>query len=112
MSEMIESPSKWDLLRMCGEWATKLYDESMVNRFNKIGKRYGVQVEKTKILENPVVQADGIFEPPWGAKYTEIHSLKITPEMRQAIGATKFHPFADLPDPSILKNSTDLMLKR
>ena len=28
-----------------------------------------------------------------------VHSLKITPEMRQAIGAAKFHPFADLPGP-------------
>jgi hypothetical protein len=94
-----------------GEWANKLYDESMVNRFNKIGKRYGVQVEKTKILENPVVQADGVFEPPWGAKYIEIHSLKITPEMRQAIGATKFNPFADLPGPSILSGAEEARKK-
>ena len=74
-------------LKVGGEWATKLYDESMVNRFNKIGKRYGVQVEDLDIAQ--------------GTKHPEayVHSLKITPEMRKAIGGSKFHPFADLPGP-------------
>jgi hypothetical protein len=81
-------------LKVGGEWANKLYDESMVNRFNKIGKKYGVQVEKMKI------------GAPKGWAYSNtsdevtVHSLKITPEMRKSIGAAKFHPFADLPGPT------------
>jgi hypothetical protein len=116
-------------LKVGGEWATKLYDESMVNRFNKIGKRYGVQVEKTKIateiqttsyeavrsLSSPgwtVMSSEGLISSPTFPTMKEaqtyadslgitkpitVHSIKITPEMRKAIGATKFHPFADLP---------------
>lgn len=75
-------------LKVGGEWAKKLYDESMVNRFNKIGKKYGVQAEDLDI-------AQGTKHPE-----TYAHSLKITPEMRQSIGAAKFHPFADLPGPA------------
>jgi hypothetical protein len=82
-------------LKVGGEWATKLYDESMVNRFNKIGKKYGVQVEKTKISQGSHLIDDGTKIGYRDA--VTVHSIKITPEMRKAIGATKFHPFADLP---------------
>jgi len=88
-------------LKVGGEWATKLYDESMVNRFNKIGKRYGVQVEQAKIVGNPRydVPFDQRRKLDTSQGATIVHSLKITPEMRQSIGAAKFHPFADLPGP-------------
>jgi len=103
--EMAENGVEWPVARISGldlkiggEWATKLYDESMVNRFNKIGKKYGVQVEDIDI-------AQGTKHPE-----TYTHSLKITPEMRKSIGATKFHPFADLPGP--LTNKDVSILER
>jgi len=40
-------------LKVGGEWATKLYDESMVNRFNKLGKKWGVKVEDVEITGFP-----------------------------------------------------------
>jgi len=89
-------------LKVGGEWATKLYDESMVNRFNKIGKRYGVKVEDITVPSAPVVpktHREFGYEDRLPKVPTQFHSLKITPEMRQSIGATKFHPFADLPGP-------------
>jgi hypothetical protein len=86
-------------LKVGGEWAKKLYDESMVNRFNKIGKRYGVQVEDVPIgLGDKKYTYEGL--KILGKTGETVHSLKITPEMRQAIGAVKFHPFADLPGPT------------
>jgi hypothetical protein len=143
-------------LKVGGEWATKLYDESMVNRFNKMGKRYGVKVEdvpthkqwKLKyggILEDldpqttntykeavedftinlqeiHGIQMDGKFfiHPETGERLTVdqmlkyagttikqtsskesmVHSIKITPEMKESIGKSRFHPFADLPGPA------------
>lgn len=39
-------------LKVGGEWADKLYDESMVNRLNKIGKRYGVKVEDVPLRKD------------------------------------------------------------
>jgi hypothetical protein len=87
-------------LKVGGEWAKKLYDESMVNRFNKIGKKYGVQVEDVTVPSAPVVpktHREYGYEDRLPKVPTTFHSLKITPEMRKAIGATKFHPFADLP---------------
>ena len=86
-------------LKVGGEWATKLYDESMVNRFNKIGKQYGVQVEKTDLMVEPTVTRQQLKIPGAGKQAVTVHSMKITPEMRKSIGATKFHPFADLPGP-------------
>jgi hypothetical protein len=74
----------------------------MVNRFNKIGKRYGVKVEDITIQAPPVVpktHREFGYEDRLPKVSTVVHSLKITPEMRQAIGAAKFHPFADLPGP-------------
>ncbi len=159
-------------LKVGGEWANKLYDESMVNRFNKFGKQYGVKVEdvpiKGKTMENvtPAIEhlrktfqeeaqsfpsertyyneyvgkvnvmeslitkgeykkagrvLDEIYEIntnsigdalsdidkalkkveriPKGKQIEMTHSIKITPEMKESIGASKFHPFADLPGP-------------
>jgi hypothetical protein len=158
-------------LKVGGEWATKLYDESMVNRFNKMGKRYGVRVEEMPLVSKPwVIKYGRGFErgeeyadswPKAVQKFTRqvddrlipefdrrlltknisreelnkyfldarifldvnnkpisfgemvtstgssilnvpistVHSLKITPEMKESIGASKFHPFADLPGP-------------
>jgi hypothetical protein len=154
-------------LKVGGEWATKLYDESMVNRFNKMGKRYGVKVEKIKLPGTghklpdwkrevePIVdelhelapesdmyhkeidemgralvtgnyagarnrlevlytnhamtleeadeimmnKLDDIINKGEGATEVKVHSLKITPEMKESIGKSRFHPFADLPGP-------------
>jgi hypothetical protein len=52
-------------LKVGGEWATKLYNESMVNRFNKMGKRYGVKVEDVPLT----VGTEKIVELRWTDPY-------------------------------------------
>jgi hypothetical protein len=129
-------------LKVGGEWATKLYDESMVNRFNKMGKWYGVKVdsinlhpdsaagkfklsyvdpisqetdikyfdtmkeieeEKKSILEffdRGEIHESGIKVERTTGTGDRVHSFKITPEMKESIGKSRFHPFADLPGPA------------
>jgi hypothetical protein len=87
-------------LKVGGEWANKLYDESMVNRFNKIGKRYGVKVEdislRRMVGKSRYKYVEGMRQPA-PENYEIVHSFKIAPEMKLKIGAARFHPFADLP---------------
>ena len=65
-------------LKIGGEWAINLYDKALVNYANKFGKKFGSKVENIGL---PIIGNDG--EPIW-ATLGDVHSLPITPEMRQS----------------------------
>jgi hypothetical protein len=74
-------------LKIGASWAKNFYDKALVNYANKFGKKFGARAEDVEIVPSPssVKEAknyNGLAVTP---EAVTVHSLPITPQMRESI---------------------------
>lgn len=74
-------------LKVGGEGMKGFYDKILPNFVNKYTKKYGAKVEEIKITvpENKIAFADRDKTAEERGVYPEVHSVTITPELREAV---------------------------
>src|ERR1039458_856012 len=87
---MPSPPTVWNTLtgldlKVGGEGMKGFYDKMLVDYANKFGKKFGARVEERKIPALDHDQEPPANEPWRESELQSVHSLPITPEMKQSV---------------------------
>jgi hypothetical protein len=103
-----------DNLKVGGEGMKGFYDQILPTWTKNYTKKWGAKVSTTEIDTNPEIQSDintetGELADPTSKKYLQVHSVEITPEMRESVmqGQPMFKasPIIDNSTPALKQSS-------